>query len=238
MTQKAKSPGELLLEVIAAHLLTVAVTFPQDTSEQLAAARRELLWLAAEDRLGHIVTALEAAGALPAGSPVPGQLAGLCARLDVSGHGITAPPAGHLPEPWESMLARYHGRERYPAPASGGWATSAAELPEQDGTRLALLDLHHSESGTILHILASGVTLEETWPYSRIVRPLPVLWIQDSSGRWHTTQAHGTSPRGDNDEIVLWLDIMPPLERGTTSVHVVAAGQSAEVRVTLPLRWN
>jgi hypothetical protein len=238
VTRKAKSPGELLLEVIAARLLTVAVTFPQDTSEQLAAARRELLWLAAEDRLGHIITALQAAGALPAASPVPSQLAGLCARLGVSGHGITAPPADDLPEPWESMLTRYHCREPYPALAAGSWATAVVELPEQDGAKIAILDLHHSEPGTILHMLVSGVTTENDWPYSRVVRPLPVLWIQDSSARWHTTQAYGTGRPGGNGEVVLWLDIKPPLERGTTWVDVVAAGQLAEVRARLPLRWR
>ena len=238
VTQKAKSPGELLLDVIAARLLTVAVTFPQDTPDQLAAARRELLWLAAEDRLGDIIAALQAVGALQAASPVPGQLAGLCARLGISGHGITAPPGGDLPEPWESMLTGYHCRKPYPALASGSWATPVAELPEQDGTRNAILDLHHGEFGTILHMLVSGVTMENDWPYSRVVRPLPVLWIQDDSERWHTTQAYGASRLGGKGEVVLWLDILPPLDRGTTWIDVVAAGQSAEVRATLPLRWK
>jgi hypothetical protein len=238
VTQKAKSPGELLLDVIAARLLTVAATFPQDTPEQLAAARRELLWLAAEDKLGDINAALQAAGALHAASPVPGQLAGLYARLRINGHGISAPPGGDLPEPWESMLTGYHCRKPYPALAPGSWATPVAELPEQDGTRNAILDLHHGEFGTILHMLVSGVTMENDWPYSRVVQPLPVLWIQDNSERWHTTQAYGTSRPGGKGEVVLWLDILPPLDRGTTWIDVVAAGQSAEARATLPLHWK
>ena len=221
VTQKAKSPGELLLDVIAARLLTVAVTFPQDTPDQLAAARRELLWLAAEDRPGDIIAALQRPAhcrrqahcrrraLLQAASPVPGQLAGLCARLGISGHGITAPPGGDLPEPWESMLTGYHCRKPYPALASGSWATPMAELPEQDGTRNAILDLHHGEFGTILHMLVSGVTMENDWPYSRVVRPLPVLWIRDNSERWHTTQAYGASRLGGKGEVVLWLDILP-----------------------------
>jgi hypothetical protein len=49
------------------------------------------------DGPGHIVAALHAAGVLPPDSPVPGQLAGLCARLGIDGHGITAPPDGDLP---------------------------------------------------------------------------------------------------------------------------------------------
>ena len=58
------------------------------------------------DGPGHLVAALHAADVLPSDSPVPGQLAGLCARLSISGHGITAPPARELPERWHSMLTR------------------------------------------------------------------------------------------------------------------------------------
>jgi hypothetical protein len=35
-----------------------------------------------------------------------------------------------------------------------------------------------------------------------------------------------------------WLEIVPPLDRGTAWIDVVTAGQSAEVRATLPLRWE
>ncbi len=170
-------------------------------------------------------------------SPVPGQLAGLCTRLGLSGHGITAPPAG-LPEPWESMLTRYHCRKPYQVPAPGSWAAPVAELPELDGTRVTILGLHHGEFHTILHTLVSGVTLEDDWKYSRVVRPLPVLWIQDNSGRWHTTQTEGISHPVVNGKVVLWLRIRPPLDRSTTWIDVVATGQSAEARATLPLRWK
>lgn len=87
-------------------------------------------------------------------------------------------------------------------------------------------------------MLASGVTPEGEWAYGRGVRPLPVLWIRDSSGRWHTTRTNGFSRLGDTGEAVLWLAIVPPLDRGTAWLDVVAAGQSAEVRARLPLRWK
>jgi hypothetical protein len=237
VTQKAHSPGELLLDVIAAQILTLA-DFPQDNPEQLAAARRELRAFVA-DGPGDIVAALQAADALSPASPVPGQLAGLFARLGVSGHGITAPPADDLPEPWQNMLTRYHHRKPYQTPAPGSWAAPVAELPELDGTRITVLGLHHGDFGTtILHTLVSGVTMEDDWAYSRVVRPLPVLWIQDNSGRWHTTQTDGISHPGGNGEVVLWLRILPPLDRSTTWIDVVAAGQSAEARATLPLGWK
>jgi hypothetical protein len=48
----------------------------------------------------------------------------------------------------------------------------------------------------------------------------------------------GASGPGGNGELVLWLGIMPPLDRGTTWIDVVAAGRSAEARATLPLHWK
>jgi len=121
-------------------------------------------------------------------------------------------------------------------PAPGILAAAVAELPELDGAQIAILGLHRDEHGTIMHMLASGVTLEDDWEYARGIRPLPVLWIRDSSGRWHTTHTNGVSPMwGHPREIMLWLAIMPPLDRGTAWLDVVATGRSAEVRARLPL---
>lgn len=222
---------------LAARLLTVAATFPQDTPEELADAQPGLVPHPAAN-LGDIIAALQAADALSPASPGPGQLAGLCASLGVSGHGITAPPDGNLPEPWRSMLTRYHRRQPQTAPQAGGWAATAAQLPELDGARVAVLGLHHSEDGTILHVQASGVTPEDDWAYYRGARPLPALWIRDSSGRWHTTRLNGYSPARDAGEVMLYPAIVPPLDSGTAWIDVLAAGQSAEVRARLPLRWN
>ena len=61
------------------------------------------------------------------------------------------------------MLTRYHRRQPRAAPPVGGWAATAAELPELDGARVAVLGLHHGEDGTILHVQASGVTPEDDW---------------------------------------------------------------------------
>ena len=238
VTHKAHSPGELLLDVIATKILTLAADFPQDNPEQLAAATRELRAFAAEG-LGNLVAALHAADLLSAASPVPGQLAGLCARLGLSDHGITAPPAD-LPEPWQSVLTRYHRHQRYQPPAPGSWAAPVAELPELDGTRVIIFGLDYDAFGhtMILHTLVSGVTMEDDWKYARVVRPLPVLWIHDDSGRWHTTETHGIAHPVVNGEVVLWLRIWPPLDRSTTRINVVATGQSAETRATVPLRWK
>jgi len=237
VTNTAASPGELLADVIAARVLALASTLPQETPGQLAAAKPGLLPHVA-DWLGEVITALQAAGALPPSSPAPGQLAGLCARLGISGHGITVPPAADLPERWLSMLTRYHRRNPQPAPAPGSWAATAVELPELDGARVAVLGLHHGERGTILHLHAGDVTMEDDWEYYRAVRPLPTLWIRDNAGRWHATNHYAPRPLGDNGEVTLDLAIAPPLEAGTPRIDVVAAEQSAQVRARLPLSWT
>ena len=238
VTRNARSPGELLLDVIAARILTWAAASPPDNPGQPASANADLRALAS-DGPGDIVAALHAAGALPPASPVPGQLAGLCARLGIPGHGITASPGADLPERWRSMLSRDHRREPQAGLAPGILAATVAELPELDGAQIAILGLHHDEHGTIVHMLASGVTLEGDWKYARGVRPLPVLWMCDSSGRWHTTRTNGVSPMwGDPREVMLWLTIMPPLDRSTAWIDVVATGSSAEVRARLPLSWK
>ena len=238
-TPNAHSPGELLLEAIAARVLTAAAPLTQHNPGQLTAASPGLRALG--DGAGPIVAALHEAGVLPPDSPVPGQLAGLCARLGTDGHGITAPPAGDLPERWHSMLTP-RSREPQTPPAPGILAATVAELPELDGAKIAIAGLHHGERGTIMHLLATGVTLEAGWPYG--VRPLPVLWIRDSGGRWHATETDGVvSPWGDNGAnpwtdtcmVTVWLKIVPPLDRGTTWNEISAAGRSAQVRATLPL---
>jgi hypothetical protein len=156
VTRNAHGPGELLLDVIAARILTSAAPFPQDNPEQLAAAKAELRALATD---GPVTSWLRCRRP----TRCPGQLAGLCARLGISGHGITAPPAADLPEPWHSLLTRYHRRKPQAGPAPGILAATAAGLPERDVATIAILGLHHGEPGSILHMLASGVTPEDDW---------------------------------------------------------------------------
>ena len=237
MTRNARSPGELLLDVIAARILCSGAAFPQDDLEHPPAGAAHLRTFIA-DGPGDIVAALHVSGALPPGSPVPGQLAGLCTRIGIPGHGITAPPAD-LPQPWHSMLTRPRPRRLPQAgPAPGIAAATVAELPELDGAQITILGLHHGEARTIVHMLVSGITREDDWTYGRVVRPLPALWVRDSTGRWRATRTNGVGPSGNGGEVILWLEIVPPLDRGTLWIDVVATGRSAEVRVRLPLCWK
>jgi len=63
-----------------------------------------------------------------------------------------------------------------------------------------------------------------------------VIWIRDSAGWWHVTRAGGSAD--EDREITMDLPVVPPLSRDTEWIEVIAAGRSAEVRVTLPVRWQ
>jgi hypothetical protein len=241
VTRNARSPGELLLDVIATRILCSGAAVPQDDLEQLPVGTADLRAFIG-DGPGAIVAALRGCGALPAASPVPRQLAGLCNKAGIPGHGITAPPADDLPERWHSMLTRPRrvpqagpGAGFAPDVTGGFTVATVAELPELDGARITILGLHHGGERTIVHMLVSGVTQEADWTYGRVVRPLPALWARDSSGRWHATRTNGTGPRGNSSEVIVWLEIVPPLDSGTAWIDVVATGRSAEVRVRLSL---
>jgi hypothetical protein len=230
----ARSPAEQLLNNMAIRLLATGAVFPQFVLILLTEMALERPGPLPEtaDGLGDVIAALQAAGALSRRSQLPGQLAALYARLNVTGHGITVPPARDLPEPWLSVLT---GRQRAAARAASvrdGCAAVAAALPDLDGIRLSILGLTSSAEGTMLHVHASGPTYRYYgWPEKNLT---PAIWIHDSRGRWHATRAGG---RHEGD-ITMHLQVLPPLSPGTAWTGILFAGQSAEVRATLPLRWQ
>jgi hypothetical protein len=230
VSDRELSVGEHLLNRIADRMLTMVPEVP-------AQVMPGLINLGAG--LGAAIAALEAAEVLSPLSPVPGQLATLCASLDVHGHGITAAPAPDLPEPWLSMLSHYHRRRPEGAPAGDGFAAVAAALPEFDGIRLVLLGLHNCDGGTWMNALVFGrlprqeprrlgMGLDMAFPLS--------IWIRDDAGRWHV--ARPTGWMDSSGEGALTLRLTPPLTRSPDWIEVRAAGQSAEVRATVPLRWG
>ena len=232
VSQTGLAPGEHLLNQVAERLLTAAQDFPPDPRPGPGTAHfGPFTGIAAG--LGDVVAALEAAGALSPVSPVPGRLAALCVSLRVTGHGITAPPAHDLPEPWLSLLAHYHRRKPDPAPVWDGFAGAAAALPELDGIRLALLGVHTSEGRTVLHLRASsqddaGRPLGHDLPLS--------IWVRDSGGRWHVAEQDSWAE--EDGEYALSLRLVPPLTPAAAWIELLVAGLSAEVRARLPLRWS
>jgi len=125
--------GEHLLEGIAMRLLLLALEFPEEIRLHPAVPRPEPFTCIA-DGLGDAITALQACGALSPLSAVPGQLAALCASLNVAGHGIAAPAARDLPGPWLSMLTHYHRRNPRTAPDRDGCAAVGVALPNSTGS--------------------------------------------------------------------------------------------------------
>jgi len=229
VTTAPASPGEHLLQAIAAKLLTTLLA--ASSAPDPAGPQPGPLGTAA-DGLGQVITALQAAGALSPFSPVPGQLAALCAVLPASGHGITAPPARDLPAPWLSVLAHHHRRK--PATARDGCAAVAVTLPELDGISLAILGLHNCQGRTIMHLHASGPKCPAIcWPDE--LPAWPVTWIRDSGGSWHTTRTLG---RGGTGQAPLRVELVPPLSRTATWIETITTGQSGQIRARLPLRWQ
>jgi hypothetical protein len=229
VTTAPASPGEHLLQAIAAKLLTTLLA--ASSGPDPAGPQPGPLGTATHG-LGQVITALQAAGALSPLSPIPGQLAALCAHLPASGHGITAPPARDLPAQWRSMLAHHHRRK--PATARDGCAAIAVTLPELDGISLAILGLHNCQGRTIMHVHASGPKCPAScWPDE--LPAWPVTWIRDSGGSWHTTRTLG---RGGTGQAPLRVELVPPLSRTATWIETITTGQSAQIRARLPLRWQ
>ena len=226
------SPGDHLLHAVAARLLAKAD--PNGFPLRESAPRSGPLAAGAEG-FGDVIAALQAAGALSPLSPVPGQFAALCGRLHLTGHGITAPPARDLPEPWLSMLAHDHRGQAGTAPAADGGAAAAVALPELDGITLAILGLHNCQGRTVVHMHASGPMNQVSYMSAGLYY-WPVTWIRDNGGRWHATRTLGQS--GIAGGTALRVEVVPPLSRATTGIEVVTTGRSAEARARLPLRWE
>jgi hypothetical protein len=227
------SPGDHMLHAVAARLLAKddLTGFPLRQSTP----RLRPLAPGAEG-FGDVIAALQAADALSPLSPMPGQFAALCARLHLTGHGITAPPARDLPEPWLNMLAHHRRGQARTAPAAdGGAAALAVALPDLDGITLAILGLHTCLGRTVVHMHASGPLNQVSYSPAELYY-WPVTWIRDSGGRWHATRTLGRSVHADGT--ALRVEVVPPLSRATTGIEVIATGRSAEARARLPLHWE
>jgi hypothetical protein len=232
VTPDSHSPGEHYLHGIAAQIFAGLPVFTHSLRRH-SPLFRPVLANHLTDGLGDIIAALQSAGALSPLSLVPAQLATLCESLDITNHGITALPARDLPDPWLSLLTYYHRRKPGTATPGAGYAGAAVMLPELDGIRLSILGVHNGEDGTLVHVHASSASAALT-PDDDLV--LPLLWIRDEGGRWHTTRKSYVNklPGG---EITARMEIFPPLPRGNW-IEVLAAGRSAEVRAEIPLTWR
>lgn len=228
LTPNAHSPGEHYLDGIAAQIFCGLPVRTHMLRDQ-APAFRPVLAHHLTDGLGDIIEALQKAGALSPLSQAPAQLVTLCESLGIKNHGIAAQPTLNLPEPWMSLLTHYHRRKPDTAPPGTGIAGAAVLLPELDGIKLAILGLHNGTDGTVLHVHATSLV-----PSTEA--DLPLLWIRDEGGRWHTTR-RSFANRLSETEMMSRLEIFPPLPR-TALIEILAAGRSAQARTELPLQWR
>ena len=234
VSDTALSAGEHLLVMLAERLLTGTPEFPR--RGMLAAPPTSPRQVVAGG-FGDIIAALEAADVLSPLSPVPARLATLCASLDLTGHGIAAPPTLDLPEPWLSLLAHYQRRKPEPSQMREGYAALAVTLPELDGIRVTLLGLQHTQGSSVLHVLAQGPAPEPRPGPLDIDLNFPLsFWLRESGGRWHAARPDRCHQA--DGESAIRLRLVPPLTRPADWVEVKAGGRSAEVRATLPLRWR
>ena len=181
---------------------------------------------------GQIITVLTEAGAIAAGSPVPGQLAALCQRLGLAGHGITVPPAAQIPAPWASVIA-HRGA---PAPAHGpdACAPLACVLPDVDGARFALAGLSTVAGESYLHVISHGMPLLME-RFDRNWTPGFSWWLRDGAGNWHVAIAG--EPRWFTDGTQAFrLRLTPPLAAVPDAAEVVVTGPATRVHATLPIR--
>jgi hypothetical protein len=213
----AASPGERLLLLEAERVLAEAIN-----------ARGRL----GDPDPGEIVTVLTEAGVIAADSPVPGQVAALCRRLDAARPGIAAPPAADIPAEWASVLARRDAPARGTCPEV--FAPLAAVLPDVDGTRFALAGLSSAAGASHLHVVGSGVP-EPAGRFAHNWMPGFSWWLGDGAGNWHVAM-ECTPDAFWEGTAAFRLRLAPPLAAIPDAAEVVVTGPTTRVRAVVPVR--
>jgi hypothetical protein len=179
---------------------------------------------------GEIITVLTETGAITASSPVPGQLAALCQRLGVAGHGITILAAAQLPAPWASVIA--HRDAPVPAEDSDACAPLNCVLPDVDGARFALAGLSTVAGESHLHVISKGMPLPDR--FDRNWTPGFSWWLRDGTGNWHV--ANAGEPRWFTDGTQAFrLRLTPPLAAVPDTAEIVVTGPATRIRATIPV---
>jgi hypothetical protein len=233
------SPGERLLDSAAEKTLANVAELhgrsgdlPSVLLDKVAGGWTEHL----AGGLDRTVEVLEAADALPPGSPVPRRLAALRQVLGDTAEALPWSAMASLPEQWASVLA-YRYRLNWPR-IPEGFAPVTAVFPELDGVQFILAGMRSDADRTVLRAQALG--LDPAWYHS----PFGGFdlrfscWIRDSAGHWHIASIGGWNSGNNISWAGLELQVVPPLHRATTWLEVVITGRSGRVRATVPLDWT
>jgi len=177
----------------------------------------------------EIIAVLTEAGVIAAGSPVPGQLAGLCQRLGAALPGSTVPPATEFPAQWSSVLARRGA----PDPANGPevFVPLASILPDVDGTQFTLTGLSAAAGESHLHVISSGMP-QLTDRFAHNWTPGFSWWLRDGTGNWHVGMAAAPWSFGDGLQ-AFWLRWTPPLVMLPGPAEIVVTGPATRARATI-----
>ena len=191
-------PGQVVATASAAAEVTIEETPGVAPGEHLLAAEADAIMASAWDaqgpeadsRLGELIAVLAGAGAIAADSETPGQLAALCERLGIAGHGISAAPAAQLPGHWASVLAQRDAAPAYQEIV----APLGTLLPDIEGTRFALTGLTSAAGESYLDVVASGLPRRAgAGPYGW--GSGFGWWLRDDTGGWHTAAGNGVALR-------------------------------------------
>lgn len=210
------TPGELLLDAVAETMLGGGPMAGIEAT-QLAGS------------LTEVADALEAAGALPRGSPAAARLARLCQQrraIEVRGRLAGQARDTDLPASWASVLRRTRRQE-----GRRGVAPAAAVLPEIDGARFVLAGLVSWEIHATLPVFAWG------WePRSRafhLSQPFS-WWARDNAGRWHIGRCTPFNAVAGTFNV----EFSPPVHPEATALDVILTGRTSRVTATVPLGWT
>jgi hypothetical protein len=209
--------------------------------EHLLAAEAETIMASAWDaqgpasdrRLGELIRLLADAGAIAADSETPGQLAALCERLGLTGHGISAAPAAQLPGRWASVLAQRGAASACPHQEIS--APLGTLLPDVEGTRFALTGLTSAAGESYLDLVASGL------PERAGAGPYGWgsgfgWWLRDDTGGWHTAAGNGVAMRSLGEAAAFSLRLVPPLVSCPDTLEVAVTGLASRLRAVVPVR--
>jgi hypothetical protein len=187
-------------------------------------------WRSALRALAAATRALLAADAVPAGSPLPGQVAELCSIAGLPSDRL--PDPAPLPEHWSSLIGAYPFGDRDPYAGDTlhgppAVARLAMALPEIDGARVALTAL--VSRGKMTELYGSfGTNADESG--------LGSCWVRDDSGQWHAALPGNWTSDG-RVTIMTHATLVPPVPPSARSAEVVITGATTQARATVPLAW-
>ncbi|MGH3205459.1 MAG: hypothetical protein ACRDP5_25925 [Streptosporangiaceae bacterium] len=212
----AVPPGERVLTLAAERILASA--WDQDGPS-------------VDARLDETITVLIAAGALPVDSPVPGQLAALCRRLEVPGAPVSAAPAVDLPARWAEVLPG-----ESPGAGPEWFVPLGPAVADLADARFVLAGLATAGGQSFLHVVATGMA------------PQPIhgpdtglsWWVRDGAGHWHlglVSDPHALQPSlaMGFETAPFRLRLTPPLRARPDHLEVVVTGRTARARVVVPV---